>query len=110
MPLVENDEHNTIKVYLIVAPSLAAIFGIGTLRWHVVSREITTGMALGDALTIFALNYPEFRKAVFDPTERKLFGTVHLALNGVIQDPLHKIETELVDGDRITIIPAYDSG
>ena len=99
---------NSIKIYLEIPPSMAAIFGTETSRWYILQREVTAGTLLSDVLTLYALNYPGFRKTIFDPAESKISTTIQITLNGVLLDPAQKMETALLEGDRITIIPAFN--
>jgi molybdopterin converting factor small subunit len=101
----END--NKIKVRLEVASSLAVIFGTETSRWLIFHREVEQGSVVGDLLTVFALSYPQFRKAVFDPMKREMNQQINISLSGVLLESSKKIETVLSAGDRITLIPSY---
>lgn len=103
----EQDSKNSIIVFLETPPSLAAIFGIETSRWYIQQREITIGTVLEDALTLYALNYPGFRRIIFDPSDNKLNEGIQLTLNGVLFDLSQMMRKGLHEGDRITIIPAY---
>lgn len=56
---------------------------------------------------MFAVNYPEFRKGLFDPIKRELNSGLSITLNGVLLDANRKMTTELLDGDRITLVPNH---
>jgi molybdopterin converting factor small subunit len=105
----ENSERHLIKIRIEVPASLAAIFGNETSRWHIMHREVALGSVLGDLLTIYALNYPEFRRSIFDPLRRQVNQGVDITINSVLLEPSRATETELCDGDRITIVPTYES-
>ncbi len=108
--MIEKKEFNLIKVSFEIPASLAVIFGTQTSHWWVQRREIADGSLLGDFLTIYALNYPEFRKGIFDPVRRELSRDIDISLNGVLLEPARKIETKLKDGDRVTLVPTYSGG
>ncbi len=102
-----NEKNNTIRVALEIPPPLALIFGMETERWHVIHREVTEGVVLGDFLTFFALSHPEFRRGIFDPVKRELNSGLSLTLNGVLLDVTRKLDSELIDGDHVTIVPDH---
>jgi molybdopterin converting factor small subunit len=103
----ETGRAGTIRISLEVPPPLTLIFGVETSRWHIIHREITEGTLLGDLLTIFAVSYPEFRKGIFDPVRRELNSGLSITLNGVLLDAGRKMNSKLLDGDRVTIVPDH---
>jgi molybdopterin converting factor small subunit len=103
----EIEKAGTIRVSLEVPPPLTLVFGVETSRWHIIRREVAGGTLLGDLLTIFAVSYPEFRKGVFDPIRRELNSGLSITLNGVLLDANRKMTTELLDGDRVTLVPDH---
>ena len=102
-----NGRAGTIRISLEIPPPLTLIFGMETSHWHIIHREIAEGTLMGDLLTIFAVSYPEFRKGIFDPVKRELNSGLSIALNGVLLDAGRKMNSELLDGDRVTIVPDH---
>ena len=103
----ESEKAAIIRVSLEVPPPLTLVFGIETTIWHIVRREITQGTLLGDLLTLYAVSYPEFRKGIFDPIKRELSPGLGISLNGILLDANRKMDTELLNGDRVTLVPDH---
>ena len=103
----EIEKAGTIRVSLEVQQPLTLVFGVETSRWHIIRREVAGGTLLGDLLTIFAVSYPEFRKGIFDPIRRELNSRISITMNGVLLDANRKMDSELLDGDRVTLVPDH---
>jgi molybdopterin converting factor small subunit len=103
----DSGRDGTIRVSLEIPPPLTLVFGMETARWHIIHREIAEGTLLGDLLTIYAVSYSEFRKGIFDPVRRELNSGLSITLNGILLDANRKMNTELLDGDRVTLVPDH---
>jgi hypothetical protein len=106
-PIRESGKVNTITISLEIPPPLTLIFGLETARWHILRREVAAGTLLGDVLSLYALSHPEFRKGIFDPIRRELNDGLSITLNGILLDAERKMDSELIEGDRITIVPDH---
>jgi len=103
----ESEIAGTIRVSLEIPPPLTLVFGMETAKWHIIHREVARGTLLGNLLTFYAVSYSEFRKGIFDPIRRELNPGLSITLNSVLLDANRKMDTELLDGDRVTLVPDH---
>ena len=70
----------------------------------------TPGQTLETVVKSMSQNHPELHRALWDPDSGQLGASVELIINDVFMGIEHTMETPVSDGDRITLLPAWDGG
>lgn len=70
----------------------------------------TPGESLETVVRSLSQKHPELHRALWDPDSGQLGASVELIVNDVFMGIDHTLETPVSDGDRITLLPAWDGG
>ncbi len=98
------------KVQLKIPPFLASMLNAQSSDWLIIENEIEEGATIGDLLVDFACSHTGFRKVLFNPDAGEVSEQVLVILNGSLLQEPEVAETELNDGDSITLLPVYSGG
>ena len=98
------------RVRLKIPPTIAPMLNAHVSDWLILDKDIGEGATISDLLTGLALNYPDFRKVVFNPDTGKINDQVDVVLNDTLL-PLSRVtETRINDGDTIILLLVYSGG
>jgi molybdopterin converting factor small subunit len=98
------------KVRLKITPSLACILNAQSSDWLILDREIRERTTIGDMLRDFTSVHTDFHKMVFNPATGKISGEIYVVLNDNLLQFPDVTETEVKDGDIVTLVPVYAGG
>ena len=73
--------------------------------------EIENGSSIADLLSILAEKHGEpFKESVYEPKETDVKSNYIITVNGCLLNQLSGIQTNLREGDHITILPIVSGG
>jgi molybdopterin synthase sulfur carrier subunit len=73
-------------------------------------EEVEAGTTVRDLFDRLAAENPDFARHVFDRSTRQLMGHVNVIFNDRILELVNGLDTEINDGDTLTLLPAYAGG
>ncbi len=94
------------KVRLRVLPSLAETLGVDATG----EEDIEAGLPVRDILIRLCARHPRFEQMVYDTDARKLTGSVAIFLNDRALELVDGLESELKDGDKLTLVSPIEGG
>lgn len=93
----------------VVAWITRLIGGDGTRRQHF--REVVpAGATVRSVLQQFCTRFPQLAEALWDTGGRELAEHIEVLVNDAVLGITHSLESEVKDGDRITLVGAYIGG
>ena len=98
------------KVRLKITPSLTCILDAQNSDWLILDREIGEKTTIGDMLRDFSSAHTDFHKMVFNPATGKISDEIYVVLNDNLLQFPDVTETEVKDGDIVTLVPVYAGG
>lgn len=99
-----------INIKIEVASWLKDDFDYNGLGNLVLNETTSTGTSLIEMLRLVANKYPKFSKKAFNTQKQHLFDYCLVILNGTIMSAPDQLNTELKEGDTLTITPAFYGG
>lgn len=73
-------------------------------------EEVEQGFTVRELFDRLAAENPDFAKHVFDREQQRLMGHVNVIFNDRLLELVNGLETEIGDGDTLTLLPAYAGG
>ena len=101
---------NTIKVIIEVTSWLKEDFGHDGLNNLVIEEVISQGTSIMDLIHLIADKYPKFGKKALADQKQNLLDYLLVILNGSIVSTPAALNTELKEGDKVTLTPAFYGG
>ena len=99
------------KVCIVILPSLAETLGMDVTSEEVVSdQDLEGGGSVRNLLNRLGARDYRFGQLVFNMSAQKLTDRVIIFLNGRALEPVNGLETNLHDGDTLTIVPFIEGG
>lgn len=77
------------------------------LTWRV---EVRSGETAGEVCARLAADNEAFRRLVFDPDTKRFDDQILLVLNDRLLDLAGRLDAELRDGDKLSVVPAMAGG
>ncbi len=75
------------------------------------TEEVSRGATVRAALRAVTDHYPELGGALWDPqSSREIGDNVEVMVNNAVLGVSHDLDSELTDGDRITLLGQYMGG
>jgi molybdopterin converting factor small subunit len=93
----------------VVAWITRLIGGDGTRRQHF-GEVVPAGATVRSALQQFCTRFPQLGEALWDTGGRELAEHIEVLVNDAVLGITHALESEVKDGDRITLVGAYMGG
>jgi molybdopterin converting factor small subunit len=98
------------KVILKVPPFFASALDPESSGWFIVETAVAEKITIRELLTVIAGNNPGFRQAIFDPDEGNVHDQINIVVNQNFLPFPHALETKLIDGDIIILLPVLSGG
>jgi molybdopterin converting factor small subunit len=98
------------KVKLQVFSWLTTALGAKDRTSFVEVLEVQAGETVRHLFGRLAAEHQDFAKYVFDRDRQDLTGRVSVLFNDRVLELVQGLDTEIEDGDTITLIPAYAGG
>jgi molybdopterin converting factor small subunit len=77
----------------------------------VLTEEVERGTTVRSALRRVTGRYPELERALWDPKDPRQIGdNIEVMVNNAVLGVSHDLDSELLDGDRITLLGQYMGG
>jgi len=96
----------TIEVW----SSLSHLFEFETRKRYSWDMEVDAGTTLAAVLEALARDNPRFDKTMYKPESKVPSGAVTVVINERLPELLDGYETEMSEGDRVTLVQAYAGG
>lgn len=74
------------------------------------TEDFTPGEDVERVVRRMSRRHPPLDRALWDPHTGQLGASVELVVNDAMMGILHEMDTPVSDGDRITLLPAWDGG
>lgn len=76
-----------------------------------VTEEVATGATVRSVLRRVTDRYPELDRALWDPGRpREIGDNIEVMVNNAVLGVSHDLDSELLEGDRITLLGQYMGG
>jgi molybdopterin converting factor small subunit len=98
------------KVILKVPPFFAPALDPNSSGWFIVETAVAEKITIRELLTGIAGNNPGFRQVIFNPDAGNLNDQIDIVLNQNFLTFPHALETKLIDGDIIMLLPVLSGG
>jgi molybdopterin converting factor small subunit len=98
------------KVIIKVPPFFASALDPDSSGWFIVETDVVEKMTIRELLTGIAINNPVFRQTIFNPDDGNLNDQIDIVLNQKFLPFPHALETKLIDGDIIILLPVLSGG
>ncbi len=99
------------KVHLEILPAVAESLGMeGKSEEEIPDSGNQVGRTVRDLLNHLADRNSRFRHTVFDTDTQRLSGKIIIFLNGHSLESVNGLDTELVDGDTLVLVPLIEGG
>lgn len=73
-------------------------------------EEVEEGATVGALFDRLATENPDFARHVFDRDTKQLMGHVNVIFNDRILELVNGLDTEINDGDTLTLLPSFAGG
>jgi molybdopterin converting factor small subunit len=98
------------KVILKVPPFFASALDPDSSGWFVVETAVAENITIRELLIVIAGNNAGFRQVIFNPDEGNLNDQIDIVLNQKFLTFPHALETKLIDGDIVILLPVLSGG
>ncbi len=98
------------KVRLRVFSWLSTTLGVEDSTGLVREVEVEAEITVRQLFNRLATEHQDFAKYVFDRDRQDLTGRVSVLFNDRVLELVQGLDTEIEDGDTITLVPAYAGG
>jgi molybdopterin converting factor small subunit len=76
-----------------------------------VDEAVTAGASVRTVLRAMSERFPELGRALWDPTRpRELGDNIEVLVNNAVLGVTHDLDSEVLDGERITLLGQYMGG
>ena len=98
------------SVRLEIMPWLSRYFAAERPGRVILEREVSDGATVRDLLEEIASQNEEFKEVLFDARSQRLAGHISLILNGRFLELAGGLETQLMPGDTLRLMPGFSGG
>ena len=98
------------KIRLEIRPWLSTLLNPEETGILILEEEMTEDVTLGGLLRRLAAKHKDFGDVFFDPNTLQPSSSVAIVVNDLLLQSLKGLDTNLKDGDTITLLPFLDGG